>query len=848
MASYEQQYDPQSYVTTPYQLPIQQIMQAVQTRNQYWDSAASNLRNAYQNYLGLDLTRADNHQRLNGLMEGVTENLKQVGKTDLSLGENYGAAMGIFDPITKDDNIMGDNAITKHYKQELSTAQSYRTKDNGKEYSDTNVKDLTNHLEDFAKDPNASNWRQHYATRSYYTPYTDVGAEVRQVEKDFKPDVKSMTTPMYVDENGQPYTKDSKGKAIQSGYMLNETDKSIIASQYRAFMDAHLSDKAKNQLAIDGRVRYHDNVGALAQDYSSYNQDKINTYKNEVERIKGTVAGSNGTPAQKEAASQQINNYEAQVKELNLQNTKMAAGDYSTINPMKDQLAAHLYTNNYIDYLSKASAQRNIDIKYTPDQVWKTMFQEDNENKRFNIAKDTQLEIARMRNETQLTIHGMRFGLNGLTGIPGYGVSDDTHNESFGSDELAKLQKTSTDEFGKATDQLYKVIKNDTGVDLRDSKVTQAQRDSTLSTYLDKNKNSYDVKQYNAAAQKKNVDDASYKAINDWVDNQIKTNNPDIYNARQSVINNVKEGQPITFTDVATKQKINLNLSASDIQKILSGTHPDMSIGKRTEFSSPGYMNSGVPSDVNVINYKGRTYDFSGGVLGKALYDMQNRAVDFGSKRSDLLNQQINRISGIENLFENDKNPYYNAVHQIVERAVGGTKSVIKPTDIMLTNKDSQGGVYFKVQGDQNISQKDIKNKVEAAGGRYVDAEDKYYLPGRHFGQLTQSNQFSDSRLQSVQRLVDFRSTASPNDVLNTPALTFGNRNFQFKVDIQDGHPSYRIIDPYSGAKFGSTTDGIPYNTLQDAATRAQMLGNLSTDAYLNLVKTIGGVPDYQPK
>src|ERR1700749_160113 len=128
MASYQQGNDYQTYQVNPYQLPTQQIIQAIGTRNQYWDSAASSLKNAYQNYLGLDLTRADNHQRLDQLMQGVNDNLKQVSKTDLSLGENYGKAMNIFDPIIKDDNIMGDNAITKHYKQELATAQGYRIK------------------------------------------------------------------------------------------------------------------------------------------------------------------------------------------------------------------------------------------------------------------------------------------------------------------------------------------------------------------------------------------------------------------------------------------------------------------------------------------------------------------------------------------------------------------------------------------------------------------------------------------------------------------------------------------------------------------------------------------------
>lgn len=857
MANYEQNYDPGSYQSSPYQLPIQQIMQAVQTRNSYWDSGATALKSAYQNYMGLSLTRSDNQDQLNQLMQGVNDNLKQASKTDLSIGENYGNALKIFDPITQNQNIMGDNAITKHYQNEFQTAQGYRTKDGGKEYSETNVRDLSNHLEDFAKDPNASNWRQHYASRAFYTPYTDVAAEVRQVGKDFKPDIKSMTSPMYIDQNGQPYTKDSTGKPVQTGYMLNETDKSIIASQYRAFMSAHLSDKAQNQLAIDGRVKYHDNVGSLAQDYSSYNQDKINSYKTEINRIQGSIAGTNGTPAEKDAAATQMNNYQAEIKRLNQQNTKMAGGDYSDINGAKDQLAGSLYTSNYIDYLSKASAQRNIDVKYTPDQVWKTMFQESNENARFNIARETQLAIARDRNETQLKIHGM-IGINGkeFNGVPTYGVSDDTHNEQFGVDELNKLQDASKVEFQKAVDGLNTKIKVDTGIDVNDTKVPQAQRDAATQKYLGNHQNDYDVKQYYAAAQKKTIDDATFQSINDWVNNKIKTDNPTVYNGRQNVISQLT-GKPTTYnlvektsgyksiTDSNNNPSSPVTLSGQDMQNILNGTHPSIKLTNEEE-TSGGY-GSPTTSNVPVLKINGKSY-YLPSDMSQTLRKAGVADQEYNNRRADLLNQQINRISGIEQIFQNDKNPYYNAAHQLVMRTVAGSKSDLKPEDVLLTDKDNSGGMYFKVQNDEHADMKDIRNKVEAAGGRYVKAEDKFYLPGTKFGFITQQQSYTDPRLAGVQKMVDFRSSATPNDRFSTPPMTFGNRNFNFKVDMQDGHPVYRIVDPTSGANFGSTTDGVPYTTLQDAAARANFLGNLKPDQYLNLVRTVGNVPDYQPQ
>lgn len=851
MASYTGQPDYQTYQTNPYQLPTQQIIQAVATRGQYWDSAASNLKNAYQNYLGLDLSRGDNHERLNQLMQGVNQNLEQVSKTDLSLGENYGKALNIFDPIIKDDNIMGDNAITKHYRQEFATAQNFRIKNNGKEYSDTNVQDLSNHLRDFASDPNATNWRQHYAGRSFYTPYTDVAAEVRQVGKDFKPDTKSLSTPLYIDPKTGVPTMDGKN-GILSGRMLTETDKSILASQYRAFMDAHLSDKAKNQLAIEGRVKYHDNIGALAQDYSGYNQNKIDTYKTEIEKLKGVSTGA--SPAQQEVLTDQINRYEAQIKDLNIENTKMRAGDMSNVTPYKDRIAAAIHTNNYLDYLSKASAQRNIDVKYTPDQVWKTMYQEDNENKRFNIAKELQWNIAQEHNKTQLMIKGM-LGKNGqpLTGIPGYGLADKSNDEKFGEDEFNKLQVGSQAEFSKSVESLNNKIKADTGIDPNDNTVSPERRDAATQQFFSNKKNDYDVKQYYAAAQKRSLDQAIFQSVDTFVTDKFKKEHPGEFNYRQNTISSINQGQTLNLTPIDNKGgSFSISLSTDEVKKLVSGNHPNLKLGatesSSSVFAGPGMGSAPTSYSERTITYNGRQYRFNYGTVGEAINKLDQGAINYNNTKRDILNQQITRISGIENLYQNDKNSYYNAAHQIVARTIIGPSSVIKPEDVVLTQKDKNGGIYFKVQGDPHINQKDIKTKVEAAGGKYIEGDQQFYLPGTKFGELTTQPSFNDPKIQQIKTLVDFRSSSTPNDRFSTPSVTWGNRNFSFKVDVQDGHPVYRIIDPYSGASFGSTSDGIPYNTLEDAAARASFLGSLTSDQYLNLVRTIGNVPDYQPK
>jgi len=846
MATYQGNYDAQSYQVNPYQAPAQEMVQAIQTRQNYWDSAATSVKNAYQNYLNLDLTRQDNHERLNQLMTGVNQQLKQVTQTDLSLGENYGKALSIFDPIIKDDNIMGDNAITRHYKDQFQIAQGYRIKDNGKGYSDTNVRDLGNHLQDFAADSNASNWRQHYGSRSFYSPYVDVAAETRLIGKDFKPDVTTLSGPMSLDKDGNP-----------NPYMMTKTDKSIIASQYRAFLDAHLSDKAKDQLAIDGRVKYHGNIGALAQDYTTHNQEKINYYTNEIKSLNGQIAGA--TDDKKQAYRSQINNYDALVKELNLENTKMHAGDFSGITPNKDQIASSIYTNNYTDYVAKSSAQKNIDIKYTPDQVWKTMYLQDNENKRFNIAKDTQWEIAKLNNETKLTIAGYKFGPNGqlLTGIAGYGTSDKSSDENFGIDKFNELKATSATDFSKAVDQMNKKVASDKGIDPMDEKVPKATRDSAVAEWMADPRNKADVAQYNAAAAKKGAEDQAYTAINDYINGRIKKESPNLYNGREDVINGLTQGGTFNLVQKTSNYRsitdrsgpqTPFSLTGQDMQKIIRGTHPSITLSSEEETTGvSGIGGTPVTSKVPVLKYNGKSY-YLPEPLSKTIYAAGIADKNFESKRNELLNQNINRVIGKEALYQDDKNPYYKAAHNITARIVMGSDEKFKPDDVVLTDKDKFGNVYFKVQTEKSIKENELKTRVEAEGGRYIKGEDKFMLPGNRYGNLTNSQSFSDPKLAPLKTLIDFKSSATPNDRFNTAPQTWGNRNFQFKVDMENGHPSYRIIDPYTGAQFGQTDLGEGFSTLEAAAAKATWLGYLNPVDYTNKVKTIGGVPGYQPK
>src|SRR6478735_9057336 len=107
----------------PYISDIGSILNTFQTKQAYWSFGAQQAKTAYEKYLGLNLTREDNQGNLRQFMEKAKGEMQKVSQTDLSVADNAGAALGIFDPLVNgktkfSQDIMGDHAITNWYQQQ----------------------------------------------------------------------------------------------------------------------------------------------------------------------------------------------------------------------------------------------------------------------------------------------------------------------------------------------------------------------------------------------------------------------------------------------------------------------------------------------------------------------------------------------------------------------------------------------------------------------------------------------------------------------------------------------------------------------------------------------------------
>lgn len=388
------------------------IARTFQTKLQYWAQGAAQVKSAYQNALGLELTREDNQGKLNSYMKTANSQLQSVTETDLSVGDNVQGAMNIFKPIYSDQNLMGDNAITKHYKNQLAIAESARTRDGGSEFSQTNLQSLQMSLNDFRSDPNSDSWRNHYATREYYTPYYDVSKEIADLKKTFVPSSNSFEGPIR-----EPIGKDSTGKEITgpNDYMKKVVDKSSTAAQWRLYLETNLSDRAKKQLAINAKVAYNGDLGIIAADYADYSLNKAKSMDKQISEINGVMGSPSTSANEKKTLETQkqliLERKNAMLSEVD----QIRAGNIGFLRQNANRLAATLYTGNYINNVAQGLARTDTTVQYSPNEVSLTYFKQEQENLRNNANLQNRMAIAQLESDTTLAAASLRASASSRT-------------------------------------------------------------------------------------------------------------------------------------------------------------------------------------------------------------------------------------------------------------------------------------------------------------------------------------------------------------------------------------------------------------------------------------------------
>jgi hypothetical protein len=340
----------------PTQLPVADIFKGVQVKNAYWDAAARGIKNQYEMAAGLDLTMDENKALAKEYLSTARENIKKLNGMNLSDGNVQEQASKLFTPLFSDEGIQKDASLTKLQKQIYSEALSYRNKDEGKQYSDTNLTEALLPFEQFSSRTTRGELNAVYekAKNARYTPYHDVKEEFKKITSGCKPDKVSNTS-------------------VQNLYFKSTADNSQTASNLVGCITTGISEKALNQLRIEGRVAYHNNVAGLATDYiSSVDEDNKAMVEmiNELSATKKAMKDKGLlTPEVEKSITDQLAAVNTQINDNNILSAEIRNGNYSTIENNFDKYAAKVYTGRNIRGYASANAYIDREEKITANPV-----------------------------------------------------------------------------------------------------------------------------------------------------------------------------------------------------------------------------------------------------------------------------------------------------------------------------------------------------------------------------------------------------------------------------------------------------------------------------------------------
>jgi len=279
-------------------------MSEIATKGQYFKVAADRMKSMYDQAVGLDPQFAQNRDYLKNFMSEANKSLGKITKSDLSVMDNSAQAADVFQPLYDVSNpfnrrLLADSQINKWYQKQSQISDTYRTKDGGKEWNQNNDFYFRDAQQKYLTDARAGNLDsidQHFQSKKGYIPYYDFKKEITDIQ-----------------EACQGYSTQRRDIAQGNNLYFQETSKKGCSPTELALaFETGLSDRAKQQMAIDGYVHFKGNEDALAQKFTDI---AVNVPQKQVDAIKATIAGIKDGGVSKDE-QQRLTYYEQQLAAL----------------------------------------------------------------------------------------------------------------------------------------------------------------------------------------------------------------------------------------------------------------------------------------------------------------------------------------------------------------------------------------------------------------------------------------------------------------------------------------------------------------------------------------------------
>jgi hypothetical protein len=195
----------------PFQPDLNFYANALQTKQNQYDSNYKALNNVYGQYFYADLTHGDNIKKKDELIKAIDFNLKRVSGLDLSLEQNVEQAKQVFKPFYEDNYLMKDMAWTKNTNNQRAYGaglKNARDKEMRAQYWDTGVRAIDYMTEEFK---NSSLEETMGIGNVNYTPYVNVMEKAQKIAKDAG---LSVDAPIEFSPDGKWIIKRKNGEAL----------------------------------------------------------------------------------------------------------------------------------------------------------------------------------------------------------------------------------------------------------------------------------------------------------------------------------------------------------------------------------------------------------------------------------------------------------------------------------------------------------------------------------------------------------------------------------------------------------------------------------------------------------
>jgi len=349
----------------------------LQRRQSMYDQGWSQVNAAY-NYVNKELTNPNNIKERDIFLKQAKNNLKNLSGVDLSQHQNVMAARNVFEPWANNTKALGDASLTAHWKQQEAIGEGYRLEDGGKYFNDFNINYVKKQRAAFANDA-AESWEDYWKGKRSYTPYYDYHKEIQDLMKDFKP---------------SSYEIDK----VNGLYKYTDKNASWRNSEIRKYLEANLSDKAKQQMKIEADVTYNNDPKVLGQMYIGISKNEIEQYDNGIALANKQLKSETNADKVKNLRNY-ISNLEDRKKVLSTNIDNINKGDFSYIKKKGEDLSMSIFFNQFMNKVSNGWSHDEVVHKIDGDEVGLAVFKEAKEDERQQKGFAHAEKLARMKGE-----------------------------------------------------------------------------------------------------------------------------------------------------------------------------------------------------------------------------------------------------------------------------------------------------------------------------------------------------------------------------------------------------------------------------------------------------------------